>query len=362
MNFDERKFVLSKFADYYSNADFRIKSIERREFGVGNSKKIDSRHLAFKSTPEFRAYLISNTPLFVSHSAAYYHFPGATPIEKKQRIGADLIFDLDIHAEGKYAVYPKLNEAKEDAVRLLEEFIYGDFGIPKENILIVFSGNRGYHIHVTDEEYLILGGDERREIVNYIKGEGLRYDNFFDWREEGRFRKLCGPRPSEDGYRGRIARLIAEKPELLSSRIFKEEKRRKLFIDGIKEGDWSRCSLKLEEIPKRVSEAAKSLSVRSVNADAPVTHDMSKLIRVPNSIHGDTGFIAKIVDDIDRFNPLDDALLKSGKQTTVAFTEHVPEMEMLDSTYGEFRKDERIELPEQLALFYILKGSASLAP
>jgi len=361
MNFNERKFAISKFADYYSNADFRIKSIERREFGVGNSKKIDSRHLAFRTIPEFRAYLISNTPLFVSHSASYYHFPGATPIEKKQRIGADLIFDLDIHAEGKYAVYSKLDEAKEDVLRLLEEFIFSDFGISKDNVLVVFSGNRGYHVHITDEEYLILGGDERREIVIYIKGEGLNYGNFFEWEEVARHKKLFGPNPDEGGYRGRIARLIAEKPELLSPRIFKDEKRRKLFVDGIKEGDWSRCSLKLAEIPERVSEAAKSLTVRSVNADAPVTHDLSKLIRVPNSIHGDTGFIAKIADDINKFDPLDDALIKNKNTVSIVFTEHVPEMEILDSTYGEFKKDEKIELPESLGLFYILKGSASLA-
>ncbi len=360
MNFDEKKFVLSRFADYYSDADFKVKSIERREFGVGNSKKIDSRHLAFRTVPEFRAYLMSNTPMFVSHSAAYYHFPGATPIEKKQRMGADLIFDLDIHAGGKYAVYPKLGEAKEDVIRLLDEFIFSDFGISKDNVLIVFSGNRGYHVHITDEEYLILGGDERREIVNYIRGEGLNYENFFEWKEAAGHKKLYGPRPDEGGYRGRIARKIVNDTPELAPRIFKNEERRKLFIDGIKEGDWSRTSLKLPDIPDKVSEIAKSLTVRSVNADAPVTHDMSKLIRVPNSIHGDTGFIAKIVDDIDRFNPLDDALIKNSKQITVMFNENVPGMEIFNSTYGEFKKDEKTELPESLGLFYALKGSASL--
>lgn len=360
MDFKERKFVISRFSDYYSNADFRVKNIERREFGVGNSKKIDSRHLAFRNVSEFRAYLMSNTPFFVSHSAAYYHFPGATPIEKKQRMGADLIFDLDIHAPGKYGVYPKLEEAKQDVLRLLDEFILSDFGISKENILVVFSGNRGYHVHITDEEYIILGGDERREIVDYIRGEGLRYFDFFDWKEVSGHKKLFGPRPDEGGYRGRIARKIVNDTTELAPRIFKNDEKRKLFIDGVKEGDWSRTSLKLSEIPKKVSEIAKSLSVRSVNADAPVTHDMSKLIRVPNSIHGDTGFIAGIVDDIDKFNPLDDALVKNNKKLTVVFREDVPELEIMESTYGPFKKDEKIELPEPLGLFYVLRDSASL--
>lgn len=360
MNFEDRKFILSIFSGYYSTAEFGIKSIERREFGVGNNKKIDSRHLAFKSESEFRSYLSSNTPFFVSHSAAYYHFPGATPIEKKQRIGADLIFDLDLHAAGKYGVFGRLDEVRQDVIRLLEEFILGDFGISKENVLVVFSGNRGYHLHVRDIEYLTLWEDGRREIVNYVRGEGLNYKDFFEWKEVEGHKKLYGPRPDEGGYRGRIARKIVNDTPELAPRIFKDEERRKLFTDGIKEGDWSRTSLRLADIPKKVSEIAKSLTVRSVNADAPVTHDMSKLIRVPNSIHGDTGFIARPISDIDKFNPLDDALLKSKNTLEVVFSEGVPELEILKSTYGPFGKDEKTELPEPLALFYTLKGSSSL--
>jgi len=360
MNLGERKFVISKFSDYYSNADFKVKNVERREFGVGNSKKIDSRHLAFRNFSELKSYLTSNTPLFVSHSAAYYHFPGATPIEKKQRIGADLIFDLDIHASGKYGVYSKLEEAKRDVFRLMDEFLLNDFGIDKKNILVVFSGNRGYHIHVNDDEYLLLGGDERREIVNYIRGEGLNYDDFFEWKLVERHKKLYGPKPDEGGYRGRIARMIVDNPKALAPRILNDDGRRKLFLEGIKEGDWSRISLQLSHIPKMVSDIANSLPVRSVNADAAVTHDMSKLIRLPNSIHGETGFIAKIVDDLDKFNPLNDALLNKNNKLEVIFLENVPEIQMLDSTFGPYKKDEKIEIPEPLALLYALKESATL--
>jgi len=360
MNADERKYALSRFAEYYSGADFGIKSIERREFGVGNNKKIDSRHLAFRTEAEFRGYLVSNTPFFVSHSAAYYHFPAATPIEKKQRIGADLIFDLDMHAAGKYGVYGKLEEVKQDVLRLLEEFITGDFGVPRENALVVFSGNRGYHIHVRDDDYLTLGDEGRREIVNYVRGEGLNYADFFEWRSIEKHQKLYGPTPDEGGYRGRLARTILKEPGLLSKRLFAKEDQRRMFIEGIRAGDWSRTSLKLREIPKRVSEIADRLPVLSVNADAAVTHDMSKLIRVPNSIHGDTGFIARKVQDIEKFNPLDDALLESGKEPAVVFLESVPELEIMKSTYGPYKKDEKTELPEPVALLYVLKGSASL--
>lgn len=360
MNFDEKNLILSRFSEYYSHADFNIKSIERREFGVGSSKKIDSRHLAFSTVSEFRNYLISNTPFFVSHSAAYYHFPDATPIEKKQRIGADLIFDLDIHGDGKYGVYPRLDEAKRDVIRLLEEFLISDFGISKNNMLVVFSGNRGYHIHVRDDEYMILGGDERREIVNYIRGEGLEYEDFFEWGESTAHKKLYGPRPDEGGYRGRIARVISKNPASLAPKIFSKENQRNMFVEGIKEGDWTRSSMNPALIPKKVAALAKSLPVISINADAAVTHDMSKLIRVPNSIHGETAFIAKIVTDVDKFDPLRDALLDIKSQRKVMFTESVPAIQMLNTTFGPFKKDDTSELPESIVLFYVLKGSATI--
>src|SRR5271157_5126303 len=151
------------FASYYEQAEFHIPGIEKREFGIGNLKKIDARHLNFASAGEFRRYLCNNTPLFVSHSTAYYEFPGATPIQKKVWKGADLVFDLDIHAEGKFGAYAKLDEVKGDLERLVNDFIINDFGISKENISMNFSGNRGYHVHVSDPAFLPLGGDERRE-------------------------------------------------------------------------------------------------------------------------------------------------------------------------------------------------------
>ena len=124
------------FAEYYATADIRIPEIERREFGIGNKKKIDARHLNFANVSDFRKYLCTNTPMFVSHSTAYYEFPGMTPIQKKRWLGADLVFDLDIHAEGKYAVYSKLEEMKDDVTRLVNDFIMGDFGISKEHVEI----------------------------------------------------------------------------------------------------------------------------------------------------------------------------------------------------------------------------------
>jgi DNA primase small subunit len=355
----DRVYALRLFAEYYSKASFPVASIEKREFGIGNVKKIDARHLAFANESELRVYLTTNTPMFISHSTAYYEFPDATPIERKNRQCADLLFDLDLHADGKYTVYQHLSKVKEDAMRLVKDFLLDDFGIKKEYLSTVFSGNRGFHVHVRDPEYQVLGSEARKEIIDYVVGHGLDYQEFYQFDEK---KRLLGPRPDDGGYRGRMARdvlaMLKEKPTSLS-RTFNNEKIREMFVNGItNEGNWSKTSLKLNDLLGRLKIVADKLPLRSVDADTGVTHDMSKLIRLENSIHGETGFIAKVVNDIEKFNPMCDARLPLNGSTKIRFTENVPELFFGDSTYGPFEKDNEKELDKEIALFFVLKDSA----
>jgi len=248
---------------------------------------------------------------------------------------------------------------KEDAIRLANDFILNDFGVRKEHVAIAFSGNRGYHIHVRDPAFLTLGSEERRELVDYIMGQGLDYTQFFS--EDGRPARLLGPRPDEGGYRGRFARgvlsLLEANPGSLS-RLFTREKERDFFISGIQEGNWSRTSLKFADIISRLKPVAATLPVRSVDTDAGVTQDLSKLIRVPNSIHGDTGMVARIVEGIEKFDPWKDAMLRGGEPLKVRFMEDVPQIEM-DEAIGPFKKGDALQLPRHRAMFFVLKGSAS---
>jgi DNA primase small subunit len=350
------------FASYYADADFPVPGLEQREFGIGNVKKIDARHLNFTSATDFRRYLCSNTPMFVSHSTAYYEFPGATPIQKKQWKGADLVFDLDIHAEGRYGAYAKLEAVKEEVIRLVDDFIVNDFGVKKEDIATVFSGNRGYHVHVRDKAFLTLGGEERRELVDYIMGQGLDYIGFFPPPGKGA-QKLLGPRPDEGGYRGRFARgvlkLLEENPTALS-RKYADAKEREFFSSGIREGNWSRTFLKFDELKKRLKIVADTLPIHSVNTDVGVTQDLSKLIRVPNSIHGETGLVAKIIDDIKTFEPWKDAAINKKNEMKVKFVEDVPQLVLGSDTVGPFKKGEEKALPQHFALLFVCKDSAVL--
>lgn len=363
MKENAKKQVLKLFSQHYANTSLAIVQPEQREYGIGNVKKIDHRHLAFPSLKELQAYLTNNPPLFVSHSTAYYRFPDATPIEKKEWLGSDLVFDLDLHAE-KFDVYLKFDSIKQETIRLIEDFLLRDFGLEKKDLLIVFSGNRGYHVHVRHPDFISLGSRERKELVDYVRGVGLNYEGFFTKQEIKRgLVKLLGPTPDEDGYRGRFARAVLkcleEKPTSIA-RTFAKAKNRALFQKGIQEGKWSKAPMKSSILP-RLKQVAEQLPLHAVNADAGVTQDISKLIRVPNSLHGETGLIAKAVEDLDKFNPLGDALLPLKGVATVKFLEHVPALEFANQTLGPFKAQEKKDLPRTFALFLLLKNSAELA-
>jgi DNA primase small subunit len=365
MDENDRRLMTKLFSSYYGQAELGVLGIEQREFGVGFSRKIESRHLAFAHPSELRNYLMNNTPFFVSHSISYYEHPSATPMEKKIWKGADLVFDLDLHAEGKYGAYMLLDKVKSDLSRLVTDFIKGDFGCT--DVMLAFSGNRGYHVHVRDKEFRTLGGEERRELVDYIMGNGLNYRDFFsESGDKKTITKLHGPNPEEGGYRGRFAKMtlkaLGDDPGSIHKSL-KEEKTRNVFVRSIMDGNWSTSPVKKNsELIERLAPIAKSLPVASVDTDAGVTQDLSKLIRVPNSIHGDTGLIAKVFDasGLEGFEPLRDALMPTNQELKVKFIEDVPELPLRGEATGPFKKDEEKRLNLAVAAFYVLKGSATI--
>jgi DNA primase small subunit len=218
---------------------------------------------------------------------------------------------------------------------------------------------------VRDKDFRIIGSEERRELVDYIMGNGLNYRDFFT-ETGGKPPRLLGPRPDEGGYRGRFANMtlktIEEDPSSIH-RSLKQEKVRKVFVRGIMDGNWSASPLKKNtELIERLAPIAKALPVASVDTDAGVTQDLSKLIRVPNSIHGDTGFIAKVFDatELEKFEPLRDALMPASQELKVRFIEDVPGLPLRGEATGPFKKDEEKRLNLAVAAFFVLKGSASV--
>ena len=164
---------------YYRSQEVDAPSrFARREFAAFPfaSENLMRRHASFRSADELRAFLRSEVPRHVYYSSAYYRQPDHPKMAQKEWLGADLIFDLDAdHLRGaERLTYPEQLDLVKERVRdLLQDFLFGDFGIDPATTHLVFSGGRGYHVHVQGEDFLPLTSPERRELVEYVMGVGF---------------------------------------------------------------------------------------------------------------------------------------------------------------------------------------------
>lgn len=386
-NFDLTVWLNKKFAQYYSHNFVYIDNIEKREFGFGGyDKKIEYRHICFSSNKEFNLKLQKEGPHYVSYSAAYYKFPSLRPMQKKEWLGADLIFDLDAEEEKDLSPFvrpSKLEEIKQK-VFLLMDFLENDFGIQKKEMQINFSGSRGYHLRVFDKKFRELGRYSRKELVDYIDAIGLDLEKFFEVSDSESFCKVKGPKIGDWGYAGKIANLVynilndEKKAELYFGPSIQNKKFKNKYLTGLSEGDWSFLTVmqsssqytssetvksnfkKLISRIKKIMQKEQKLNIfQQVETDANVTIDTSKLLRVPGTLHGGSGLIAKSIFNLHNFEPFRDALGFSMKKTLKIKTLiDIPEQEFGNQTFTKINKNTPIELPEAYGIYLICKKAA----
>lgn len=296
---------------FYSKTELLIPDIEKREFGFGIRDKIETRHLAFQSNHEFSEFMADKKPRYVSYSAAHYSYPDRRPMEAKELLGIELTFDIDVASKGPLLTEQELAFAKEQVVRLVEEFLCSDFGLPKSSLSINFSGNRGYHVHVRDSEFFLLGSEERRLLCDYITAKSVQLENFFTV-QSGVI--TSGSSILQSGYPGRIARVFLSELENESTRKKFRGKNSAQGLAKLKHalttGTYVGISIPSpdEKLKFLFSTAGSKLGSA---IDERVTYDATKLIRVPDTIHGSSGLLSKTIEfkELDTFNPYDHALL-----------------------------------------------------
>jgi len=376
----EENFVRKKFSEYYERTEVKApEEIEKREWGFGGwDKKIESRHFKFSSKQELNSYLIRNTPLFISYSTAYYEFPDMRPMENKNWLGADLVFDLDSnHLEltckekhsSKWVCGDCLNTVKGETIKLVEEFLIPDFGFSREEIRINFSGNRGYHVHIANEAVEELGAYARREIVDFVTGVGIDLNQII-WMgerisEKSRISQLMGPKPNDSGWAGKIAKWIVRSIEnetlegiginhTIAKKIYASKKD---YVRLINQGRWDAA-----RIPNKRGVwqfAVDRLKIKlGDKIDQNVTADATKLIRLPDSLHGETGLIAKRVANIGEFDPLKESIAFGSGPLRIKVNK-IHRFTINGQEFGPFENEE-VELPEYAALYLICKREAFL--
>ena len=132
------------------------------------------------------------------------------------------------------------------------------------------------------------------------------------------------------------------------------------IIFGITTGNWDKVS-----IPKKAefwSNVLKSIAIKqSESIDRGVVNDVYHLIRLPGTIHGDTGLAAMKVESLkalEGFDPMTKAIaFKEG--TVKVKTLKVPKFEMNGAEYGPFDGNE-VELPIYAGVYIVLKRLGSV--
>jgi len=371
---------IKKYYERIKASDIAPDKVEQREFGFGTiGTKVSARHFAFKDANALYDYVLRTIPAFVDYSAAYYKAPDARPMERKGWLGSELRFDLDasdpkfdckIH-EKSWLCEEKLDAVKRDTLLLIEDFLISDLGIEEKEISINFSGNRGYHVHVISNAVMQLDAAAREELCNYIKPQKIPATLFFPSlsQKKGQ-RSFSGPKPDDSGWYGKIARAFIEKlyagqtalEELgispsIAKRLFKEKE---LVEMGIRNGNWGLTHIPMDAIYWS-NVVDKIVWEKSAYIDANVTKDPSHLMRLPNTIHGGSGFIAKKIQSIsalEKFDPMKDAIAFT--DGTVKVKVKTPyALRIGDSTYGPYSGEE-VELPMYAGAYLYLKGFAEI--
>lgn len=336
------EFLKNRFKDYYVANKIELPDrFARREYAfVLFGGKGMYRHIGFDKKTTFSNFLKEKSPQHVYYSSAYYQLPDAIKMQDKNWMGAELIFDLDSdHLPGveKMSYVESLEQVKREFIKLVNDFLLDDFGFNEKDLDLYFSGGRGYHCHVKDPNVFNMDSNERREIVDYITGRDLIDSLVFHEMPTGRKhygdrvypsgKTLKMPKPDEPGWRGRISRGIIDIIDEIKKSKYPLEKLKEY---GVKEADAEKLLTDLsEERIKRIREGnldqsktirkfflnnalrKTAVSMSAGETDEPVTCDVKRLIRLPGSLHGKTGFRVEemSIDELKDFNPLKDAVV-----------------------------------------------------
>jgi len=407
------RFVADLFHRWYQGNARTIPApteIRSREFAFLKFEgKTMFRHIGFPDESYFRRYLYENGPAHSYHSSSYYQRPEAD-MAGKGWSGADLVFDIDAdhfdlpcqHEHDKWrcrncsaegtgkppevckcgkAAFEEelwlcercLQAAKHETQKLLDILIQ-DFGLsPASELVVNFSGNRGYHVHVRSQRTRNLDQSGRREVVDYIFGTGIKpeYLGFNLRAKEGRSTL------AEEGWRGRAGRAVYDfiastPPEeikrykfgrkltslLIDERdkalIILEESHPSMLLKAVDVGDEERLMADLS----RLMEIA--VKEQAAEIDTVVTTDIHRLIRLPNTLHGKTGWQVQTIqlDSLPDYDPMTSAIAFRSGEAKI-YVRHAPKVRIADTEYGPYTQ-ETVTVPLAVAMFLLCKKGARI--
>jgi len=321
--------------DYYSQADlFDYPSMSRREFAFESwtwDGPSDRNH-CFPSTEILRSIIRIKKPKAVFASNARYLDPGHVKMDKKTITGVDLAFDFDFGDLPEHELsddfWSNMDSVAIHVNRLLDKAL-PTLGISTDNVMISFSGGKGFHVRILDESILSLNRNQRRNIRDFVRGNELsNYHTFAIGKKKGKHSPRFDP-ALKGGWPGFYAeasqtylKTIHDSPKSIAIEFVKanlplhtsgEKKGQKKTPsdESIKEivdivqsnssilkgGVFARYFAKKNQMALvRDSISRFAILNNGCAIDLSVTDDMRRILRVPGSIHGKTGLPCMLLE------------------------------------------------------------------
>ena len=407
---NEEDFIARQFFDYYSHHVVEEPTaVNQREFGFGTwQRKIADRNFSFQNGAQFNSFLRQELPFYASYSVAYYRFPGAQPTSAKQWLGGDLVYEFDAddlklncaldhttwhctnctaHVTGspklcgecgekvslKEWVCPEcLGEVKQQTLRLVE-WLRNDLGIAS-GLNACFSGHKGYHVFIRSDAVYALSPSARLELLDYLTAHNLDFSLIGYGLENARGKPFSCPVPKQSmGWGSKtvfalkdfLASCDAELLSVAGSISFREAEKlllnRNELLAGLDRGSLIALSGKKGSTFWNALLSHVLGKRLLLKLDRQTSVDISKIVRVPNTLHGGTSLLSKKIplESLGSFDPLADCIVFDKKRPLMVFVQNAPKFYFDGQWMGPFGQ-ERVELPSATALYLLCKGAAIL--
>jgi len=389
-----------RFSDYYKSLDSRDLWVpprlrSREWMFIPWGSKPPDRHRGFIDKKGLSDYLKQRAPHSCFYSTAYYRLPNERKMIDKDWLGADLIFDLDgDHLPGvSDNDFPTMiSKIQEQAWTLWSEFLEPEFGFKEQYVQTSFSGHRGFHIHVRDPSLLHIDSNARRQLVNYIRGEGINVQTTLSGPNSGWQNRISGgissvthklkiineKGPDYKQYLDELQSALEKSAKIPGSTI------KKVSTNKIKEiaelADEERLGRLMRDNKLRVFgekntpifwemvKGDSSVVLGSAGeTDEAVTVDVKRVIRWIGSLHGKCGLRVTEMplerlnpESSNPFNPLEEAIVfSSDKKFNILLNKDDVTAE-LAGVRVEGNAGDKLEVTESLATFLVLKGWGSI--
>lgn len=373
-----RKYLSGRFKDYYRTNKIELPpNYKKREWGyIPWSDTPMVRHISYfeMGGQGLKTYFSQEAPHSIFFSCSRYEHPGRKNMDDKNWIGADLVFDIDApeipNTDEDDSMEVKLNKAKKEAIKLID-FIKND--LEYEEYKITFSGGKGFHVHVRDDEVQELGSSQRDEITEYLNPKEISLEDLLKKEPSRNYLRVPHPcygwsKRFYEKYLDRIKKLRKFEEEELEkylksfeNKYSLEESKRELEKKTTIIGEINRDSFLYEESWRILSKMVKN---KAVWIDQPVTRDVKRLIRLPNSLHGKSGLKTTVIpeEELSDFKPLTDSVPEKFRKTEKKLELEIMKDSMvnIDGIEQEVKEGENRRFPEHIAIHLMCRGIAEL--